>query len=653
MYVLLFFKNKSIKICFKRNNYFDMHFLFAIFFQIYIISKVNCCFFLLGLQLLKITFMHLAIIDWSIIIFFLLLFLAIGFYYKKRAGKSLNDFFLTGRNLPWYIAGISMVATTFAADTPLAVTELVAKNGISGNWIWWNMLIGGMLTTFFFAKFWRRANILTELEFIEIRYSGKPASFLRGFKSVYMGVFINALIIGWVNVALMSLIKVFFNVPDAYLIWIIAAAMGLTVIYSALSGLWGVAITDVIQFILAMLGCTILAVIVLNSEQIGGITGLKAQLPDWSLNFFPTINAQSGGLEIAQTLSITAGAFLAFVGVQWWASWYPGAEPGGGGYIAQRMMSCKDEKNAVFATLFFQIAHYCLRPWPWIIVGLAALVLYPELPVEDKKLGYVMAMKDFLPVGLKGLLLLAFFAAYMSTISTQLNWGASYIVNDLYKRFLKPENSFRRPEAAQKNYVQAGRWATLLIMLIALFVTTRITRISDVWEFLLECGAGLGMVLILRWYWWRINAWSEITATVFPFIAYGFTKLVLENHLPEVYIQNKFSYFFTVGTTTLAWIAVTFLTKPTKKETLIAFYDIVRPDGAWKPFLRNNSERKKTHLPMLLLSWFFAIIMVYATLFFTGKFIFYEWISGLIWLFIAISAFILLRYFLQRTNIFN
>jgi len=592
--------------------------------------------------------MSLAFIDWFIIVFFLILFLVIGFSLRKKAGKSLTDFFLSGRNLPWYIAGVSMVATTFAADTPLAVTELVAKNGISGNWLWWNMLIGGMLTTFFFAKLWRRAQILTEPEFIEIRYSGVEAAFLRGFKSIYMGLFINALIIGWVNIALMSLIQVFFNVPSSYLIWCVAAAMGITVIYSALSGLWGVAVTDFIQFTIAMTGCIVLAIIVVTSEDIGGISGLKEKLPSWSLNFFPVISSETSAGGMAQTLCITAGAFLAFVGVQWWASWYPGAEPGGGGYIAQRMMSCKNEKHSVYATLFFQIAHYCVRPWPWILVGLCSLVLYPEL--ADKKLGYVMAMKDYLPVGLKGLMLIAFFSAYMSTISTQLNWGASYIVNDFYKRFLRAEKSFGSNEKAEKNYVQVSRVTTVVIMLISLYITTLITSISQVWEFLIECGAGLGMVLILRWYWWRINAWSEIIATIFPFLAYGFSKLYLENHLPDYYMENKFSYFFTVGTTTMAWLIVTFITKPTKTDVLQSFYNRIKPDGWWHAFTK-EATAKKSNVTGLLLSWFCAIIMVYSLLFFLGKLIFTEWLYAAIWFCSAIISFLLLRYFMRKTSI--
>jgi|AntAceMinimDraft_16_1070373.scaffolds.fasta_scaffold29094_1 Na+/proline symporter len=598
--------------------------------------------------------MNLSLIDWLIIISYLIISLLIGLRYKKRAGKSLSDYFLSGRKLPWHIAGISMVATTFAADTPLAVTELVAKNGISGNWLWWNMLIGGMLTTFFFARLWRRANILTEVEFVELRYSGKPAAFLRGFKSIYMGIFMNAIIIGWVNIAMMSILKIFFDLPDEQLIWYIAIAMTITVIYSTISGLWGVVITDTIQFFIAMTGCIVLAVIVISSPKIGGITGLKSQLPAWSLNFFPDIGKSQSVSDIAHTLSISIGAFFAYTTVQWWASWYPGAEPGGGGYIAQRMMSCKNEKHSVFATLFFQITHYSLRPWPWILVGLASIVLYPELGIDEKRVGYVLAMRDFLPVGLKGLLLVAFLAAYMSTISTQLNWGASYLVNDFYKRFIKPENKFKNKKSIQKNYVFMGKVFTLLIMLIALFVTTQIKTIKGAWEFIIECGAGLGMVLILRWYWWRINAWSEIIASILPFIAYGFAKFYLEKYMPESFIINKGSFFFTVGITTISWLLITFLTKPTNKNKLISFYKLVRPDGIWNPVIKSAGINKHhSQICNLIICWISSIIMTYSILFFTGKAIFLEWSKALMWFVIAAISFIILRIFISKTKILD
>lgn len=591
--------------------------------------------------------MILETLDWIIIASFLLLSLYIGLKYKNEGSSSLDSFFLGGRNLPWYIAGMSMVATTFAADTPLAVTELVAKNGISSNWIWWNFLIGGMLTTFFFANLWRRANVLTELELIELRYSGIPAAILRGFKSIYLGLFMNVLIIGWVNLAMVSIIQVFFDVPPAIAFWYMVGVMIIAMAYSSLSGLLGVAITDTIQFIIAMVGCIILAVIVVNSDKIGGIAALKTKLPEGSLNFLPKIGDGSGsGLS---TLSISIGAFFSFAAIQWWASWYPGAEPGGGGYIAQRMMSTKNEKDAVFATLFFQIAHYCIRPWPWILVGLCSIVLYPDL--TDKKLGFVMTMKDFLPVGLKGLLFVAFLAAYMSTISTQLNWGASYLVNDLYKRFIKRSNEAISSKKEEKHYVLVSKLTTVLIMIIGAFVTTQINSIAAVWEFIMECGAGLGLVLILRWYWWRINAWSEIVATLAPFVGYIIGHYFLADYFGKSFIENRGPFMFTVLFTTLAWLLATFSTKPSEHKTLLGFYDLVKPDGNWKPF--KTDKKNNSNLFKLIICWISSISLTYSLLFFTGKFILQEYLVSLYFLISAIISFLILRYFLIRTNIFN
>ena len=591
--------------------------------------------------------MILETLDWIIIASFLLLSLYIGLRYKNKGSSSLDSFFLGGRNLPWYIAGMSMVATTFAADTPLAVTELVAKNGISSNWIWWNFLIGGMLTTFFFANLWRRANVLTELELIELRYSGLPAAILRGFKSIYLGLFMNVLIIGWVNLAMVSIIQVFFDVPFAIAFWYMVVVMVIAMIYSSLSGLLGVAITDTIQFVIAMVGCIILAVIVVNSDKIGGIAALKTKLPEGSLNFLPQIGGNEG--SSISTLTISIGAFFSFAAIQWWASWYPGAEPGGGGYIAQRMMSTKNEKDAVFATLFFQIAHYCIRPWPWILVGLCSLVLYPEL--TDKKLGFVMTMKDFLPVGLKGLLFVAFLAAYMSTISTQLNWGASYLVNDLYKRFIKKSISSVSSEKEEKHYVLVSKLTTVLIMIIGAFVTTQINSIAAVWEFIMECGAGLGLVLILRWYWWRINAWSEIVATLAPFVGYVIGHYFLVNYFDASFTENRGPFIFTVLFTTISWLLVTFLTKPSEHTTLLSFYNLVKPDGNWKPF--QTGTKDNSNLLKLFACWISSITLTYSLLFFTGKLILLEYTQSFIFLLSAIISFLILRYFLIRTNIFN
>lgn len=582
--------------------------------------------------------MELTPTDWVIIVVFLLVSLGIGIGYAKQAGQGVENFFLGGRNLPWWIAGTSMVATTFAADTPLLVTELVAKNGISGNWLWWNFLIGGMLSAFFFADLWRRANIITDVELVEKRYDGKPAAFLRGFKAIYLGIFMNAVVIAWVNLALGALLKIFFQIPDERLLWWIAAAMLLVVIYSGLSGLKGVAITDFIQFIVAMSGCIILAVIVVGSEKIGGIGGMKAQLPEWTLRFFPTFdwsNPDAAGAS-AKAFSLGLGSFLAYVGIQWWASWYPGAEPGGGGYIAQRMMSAKNEEHAVKAVLLFQIAHYALRPWPWIVVGLCALILYPDLPETDKKLGYVLAMKEFLPAGLRGLLLVAFLAAYMSTVSTQLNWGASYVINDLYKRFI-------RPRASQKQFVAASRLTTVLLMAVSLLITSQMETLSGAFNFMIECGAGLGLVLILRWYWWRVNAWSEITATVAPFIAYGISRFVWHLEFPE-------SFFLTVGFTTAAWLTVTFLTPPTSRAHLQQFYRDIRPQGAWKPIAESLQIRAENKLPQLFAKWAVGLVLCYAALFGIGKIVLHEWQSAAIYVSIFIAAAFLLNRLLKIGN---
>ncbi|MEO7676335.1 MAG: sodium:solute symporter family protein, partial [Verrucomicrobiota bacterium] len=523
-------------------------------------------------------------------------------YYAKRAGGSMQEFFLSGRNLPWWLAGTSMVATTFAADTPLAITELVAKNGIAGNWLWWNFVFGGIFTVFFFARLWRRAGIMTDVEFVELRYSGKPAAFLRGFRSLYLGILMNCIIMGWVNLAMTSILEGMFGIPHQQVMWYVAGALVITAIYSAMSGLWGVAVTDAFQFVLAMIGCIVLAVVVLRLPQIGGMAGLQQKLPPSTFQFAPTI----GKTSAVGALGLTLTAFLAYVGIQWWASWYPGAEPGGGGYVAQRMMSAKDEKHSLFATLWFTVAHYCIRPWPWIIVGLATLVLYPDLPPDQKRLGYVYAMRDYLPTGLKGLLVASFLAAYMSTISTQLNWGSSYVINDFYKRFF-------RPDADEKSLVKISRITTILIMLISLVVTNFISTISGAWSFIIEAGAGLGLVLILRWFWWRINAWSEIAAMVTPLIVYGF--LVTRTHL-----QFPDTLYVIVAVTTVSWIVVTFLTQPTDEKTLFDFYRRVHPGGwGWQPIASKLPEIKGDQgYAHLFLCWIFGVVLVYSFLFGVG-----------------------------------
>ncbi|HMS65652.1 MAG TPA: Na+:solute symporter [Ignavibacteria bacterium] len=580
-------------------------------------------------------------IDWLIIVLYFAVSLTIGLIYSKRAGGSTENFFLSGRKLSWWLAGISMVATTFAADTPLAVTELVGQNGIAGNWLWWNMLIGGMLTTFFFARLWRRANILTDIEFIELRYSGKPAAALRGFKAIYMGIFMNTIIMGWVNLAMIKILLGMFPEyvnPDNALYYV-GACMLITAFYSAISGLWGVAVTDAFQFILAMIGCIVLAVVVVNQPQIGGLSGLQEKLPDWAMRFTPDISSEVTPSSVGGILAMTVSTFLAFIGIQWWASWYPGADPGGGGYIAQRMMGAKDEKNSLYATLFFQIAHYCIRPWPWIIVGLCALVLYPDLSHADKGLGFVKAMNDFLPAGLKGLLLAAFLGAYMSTIATHLNWGTSYFINDFYRRFLNKDKS-------EKHYVTVSKLMTIVFMFLSVIVTTQMTTISGVWSFVIECGAGLGLVLILRWFWWRVNAISEIVATITPFIVYAVINL------GEFDVKFPNTLYIIVPITTLTWLIATFLTKPTEESKLESFYRQVHPGGiGWKKMAAKLTDVvSDTGYYLLFIDWIAGIVLVYSFLFGFGKIIFGNYTSGLLFLLIGIAAGLLIRRNFNKTG---
>ena len=592
--------------------------------------------------------MHIAPLDWIIIGLYFLVSIGIGIYMSKRAGRSTSDFFLSGRNLPWYIAGTSMVATTFAADTPLAITEMVADNGIAGNWLWWNMLFGGMLTVFFFARLWRRSGIMTDCEFVSIRYQGKPANVLRGFRAIYIGVFMNVIVIAWVNLAMVKILSVLFpnllfmgyeslNIIgiefSSHLLWV-GALMAFVAVYSALSGLWGVSITDSFQFVMAMAGSIILAIYALNSPDIGGISGLKEQLPNWVFEFLPDVKSGSEQIDQSGLLKMGVTAFVAYLGVQWWASWYPGAEPGGGGYVAQRMMSAKDEKHSLFATLWFNVAHFALRPWPWIIVALASLVLYPELSMDDKGAGYVMVIKDLMPAGLLGLLMAAFLAAYMSTIASQTVWGTSYIINDLFKPFIKPN-------ANEKYYVQVSRITTFLLMFFALLVTSQLDRISDAWKFVLAASAGIGLVLILRWFWWRINAWTEISAMLAP---YPLLIYLLYFKNMDLTADYEVILIYTVIWSTAVWLLVTFLTKPTKEEKLKSFYKKVHPGGiGWKPISNKMPEVKSdTGYLYLFINWLSGSVMVLFFLFGIGKWIFFGLASSVIYFAIASIAIIII-----------
>ncbi|RMH60110.1 MAG: sodium:proline symporter, partial [Bacteroidetes bacterium] len=513
----------------------------------------------------------------------------------------------------------------FAADTPLAVTELVAQNGIAGNWLWWNFVFGGMLTVFFFARLWRRSGVLTDVEFVELRYTGRAAAWLRGIKAVYFGLLLNVIIIGWVSLAMETVLTTLFPGMTLFgrtsfdvlgfefsaALLLVGLLVLLVAVYSLLSGLWGVMVTDVFQFVIAIGGCIILAVWAVDLPEIGGLAGLRAKLPDSTFRMLPTVGEAAEG---AGVLALSALAFVAYVGVQWWSSWYPGAEPGGGGYIAQRMMSAKDEKHALFATLWFNVAHYCLRPWPWIIVALVALVLYPGL--DDPRAGFVLVMRDVLPPGLLGLLFAAFLAAFMSTISTQLNWGTSYLVNDLWRRFI-------RPDGDERHYVLVARITTFALGAISLFVTARLESISGAWGLILTASAGLGLVLILRWYWWRINAWSELAATVAPIVLTAAALVLQPMGITIPGLESPFptNLFAVTAFTTVVWLVATFVTRPTEAATLDAFYRRIHPGGpGWKPVAaRHPDVVPDAGLGALALDWLAGVVLVYSTLFGVGN----------------------------------
>ena len=572
--------------------------------------------------------MRLTIIDWLVIGAYFALNIGIGFYYKSRASKSISEFFLSGRNVPWWLAGTSMVATTFAADTPLVVTGLVAKNGIAGNWIWWSFLMSGMLTVFFYARLWRRAGVMTDIEFAEIRYSGKPAAFLRGFRAVYLGIFINCIILGWVNLAMVKILGLIFGIGKLEALGLVLGLIALTSFISTLSGLWGVLVTDVVQFVIKMGMVIVLAVFAVNA--VGGIESMKAQLASSgrgeALNLIPDLHS-------AWMPMIT---FLVYISVNWWATWYPGAEPGGGGYVAQRMFSAKDERHSMLATLWFNIAHYAIRPWPWILVALASLILYPGL--QDPETGYIRVLIDHLPASLRGLMIAAFAAAYMSTIATQLNWGASYLVNDFYRRFMKRD-------APDQHYVRASQVATVMLTIISAVVTFFMGSIGGAWKLLIVTGAGTGGVLLLRWYWWRINAWSEVSAMISAFVVSLFLQLALgyDSDQPK---QFALIMLTTVGITTIVWLAVTYLTAPEPRDTLVAFYRRTRPSRAgWAPIAALAPEVKVASDGLAnLLDWIAGCTLVYGVLFGVGKLLLHDTTPGLLLLALAaLGGFVIYR----------
>src|SRR5215467_12318150 len=632
--------------------------------------------------------MPLTTLDWIVIVGYLLINLAIGIYYRQRAGGNTEEFFISGRDVSWWLAGTSMVATTFAADTPLFVCGVVAKQGIAGNWIWWAFCVGGMLTVFFFARYWRRAEILTDVQFVEIRYGGKPAAFLRGFKAIYLGLFMNCFILGWVTKAMVSIITVLLgpviakgqilqveifghtyqhvlgdpqNTALAICIFVIIPFTGL---YTFIGGLWGVLVTDLFQFVLKMAMIIVLAWVAV--AKIGGMHALEAHLEVIRKNadaggaltsnplaFLPDF---SHGLSSNAVWTLPLLTFIVYLGMQWWLAWYPGAEPGGGGYVAQRMFSAKDEKNSLGATLWFNIAHYALRPWPWIVTALVAIVVYSpnggmhpsEVFAQNPEQGYVMVLRDFLPPALRGLMVAAFLAAFMSTIGTQLNWGCSYLVNDLYKRFLVRDST-------EKHYVFISRVLTVVLVLVSGYTASQLTSIGAGWTVVLDVGFGTGAVYILRWYWSRINAWSEISSMI---AAAAMTVLLHWHHNGQLLIPLQGSEalvyakssLLTGGVTTLVWLLATFLTRPESDETLTTFYRRVHPTVyGWRRIATMVPELPAVRdVASNAFDWIMGIVLVYGCLFGIGKLVFGEWGWGMALLAMAALAGYLIFWDLSR-----
>ena len=589
--------------------------------------------------------MQLSSLDWYILAAFFIILLSIGFWASKKAGKSVNEFFLSGRNMPWWLLGISMVATTFSADTPNLVTDIVRTNGVSGNWVWWAFLLTGMLTVFVYAKLWRRSEVLTDLEFYELRYGGKGAAFLRGFRAVYLGVFFNIMIMATVCLAAIKIGGVMLGLePEETLI----IACSVAVMYSSIGGLKSVIMTDFFQFTLAMIATFWAAAVIVNLPQVGGLDNLINH-PDIvpKLDLIPDIS----NTEVFLTI------FLLPLALQWWSVWYPGAEPGGGGYVAQRMLSAKNENHAVWATLLFNFMHYAIRPWPWILVALASLIVFPNLDdlqlafpdIDSSVIGHDLAypaMMTLLPSGLLGLLLASLAAAFMSTIASHLNWGSSYVVNDFYKRFLNPD-------ATDRQMVRLGRITTVVLMILSAGLALLLSNALQAFNILLQVGAGTGLIFILRWFWYRINVYSEITAMIVSFIVALYLQIIHPRLGFEV-IPAEFQLIIGVTITTIIWVSVTFLTPAENKNTLQEFYRKIQPGGlGWKKVVDQakkdginiEGEKAAWDVPTGILCMVIGSVAIYSFLFSAGYFLYKDFKMAFSLLGISIVA----LYFLNKT----
>lgn len=597
--------------------------------------------------------MQLVTIDWMFIIGFLALALVVGLVVSRQAGRNASEFFLSGRHMPWWLLGFSMVATTFSTDTPNLVADIVRKNGVAGNWVWWAFLLTGMLTVFVYARLWRRSEVLTDVEFYEIRYSGKAAAFLRGFRALYLGVFFNIVIMAAVTLAAIKIGGVMLNLsPIQSILW----ASIVTVCFSALGGLRGVLITDFMLFIIAMVGSVAAAVFSVRHADIGSLSALFSH-PGVAekLSFFPQLVAADTGGYTPESMNLLISILIIPVAVQWWSVWYPGSEPGGGGYLAQRMLAAKNEKHSTGAVLFFNVAHYALRPWPWILVALCSLVVFPNLEsiqeafpnvdpgIINDDLAYP-AMLTFVPHGWLGLILASLMAAYMSTISTHLNWGSSYVVNDFYKRFV-------RPDASDKHLVRVGRISTVLLMVVAAFVALQLSNALQAFNILLQIGAGTGLLFILRWFWWRINAVSELTAMIVSFlVAVGF-------ELGGFDLENWQQLVLGVAITTVCWVTATFLTSPTEEKVLREFCKKTHPGGAgWRRIYEQLErdgelpERDSVNLPRSILCMVVGCLAVYAFLFSMGSALYGNAINALVLGAVSVASFLVLYRLWDRVN---